>query len=464
MKPTALFPAHGYVAATRALLKNTYDVVQPANSPVTSDSNNFIGAIVNDITREVRKYCHLIKSDTHCAIWQKSSANKLGRLFQGICNIKGMDTCFFIRKNQMPRHKRATYSCICCNYWPQKDEPHCTQLTVGGNSITYASNKSTPIADLVTAMLLINSTISTPNAKFYRMDLLNFYLMTPMKEYQYMHFCLDLIPNKIVQKYKLHDLVDDQGWVYVKIRMGMYGLPQAGILANKLLKQRLNAKGYYHCQHTLGLWCHLWHDIIFCLVVDDFGIKTTSREHVLDLKTALEEHYTFAMDWNGSLFCSINIDWNYPASIVDLNMPKYIPKALLKFQHLMPDSPQHQPYKNAPIQYGARIQRVDINTSAPLSPDAIKCIQDTIGTLLYYRRAINPTLLTALSSIAAQQANGTTAVTAACQQLLNYVTTHPNARIRYKACDMILAIHTDASYLSKQAGKSHTSCFVWRSG
>jgi hypothetical protein len=255
-----------------------------------SDSNNFIGAIIDDITGDVHEYCHLNKSDTHCAIWQKSFANKLGCLFQGICDIKGTDTCFFICKNQLPRHKRAMYGCICCNYCPQKDEPHCTQLTIGGNHITYAGNKSTPTTNLVTAKFLINSTILIPNAKFYGMDLSNFYLMTPMKEYKYMRLCLDLIPNEIVQKYNLHDLVDDQGWAYVKIRMGMYGLPQAGILANKLLKQRLKAKGYYNCQHTLGLWHHVWRDIIFCLVVDDFGIKTTLHEHVLHLKTALEEH------------------------------------------------------------------------------------------------------------------------------------------------------------------------------
>jgi hypothetical protein len=78
--------------------------------------------------------------------------------------------------------------------------------------------------------------------------------------------------------------------------------------------------------------------------------KPPSREHVLHHKTALKEHYTIVMDWDGSLFCGINIDWNYTASTTDLNMPKYIPKALLKFQHPTPDSPQHQPYKNAPIQ------------------------------------------------------------------------------------------------------------------
>jgi hypothetical protein len=66
-------------------------------------------------------------------------------------------------------------------------------------------------------------------------------------------------------------------------------------------------------------------------------------------------------------------------------------------------------------------------------------------------------LLTALSSIAAFQANGTTAVAKSCQQLLDYVATHPNASIRYKACDMILTVHTDSSYLLEQNGKSCTS-------
>jgi hypothetical protein len=60
--------------------------------------------------------------------------------------------------------------------------------------------------------------------------------MTPIKEYEYMQLQLKLISNEIHQ-YNLNDLVDEQGWVYIKIQMGMYGLPQAGILANKLLKQ-----------------------------------------------------------------------------------------------------------------------------------------------------------------------------------------------------------------------------------
>ena len=71
-------------------------------------------------------------------------------------------------------------------------------------------------------------------------------------------------------KYNLRDLVDEDGWVYIKIRKGMYGLPQAGIIAkNQLLEKRLSEKGCYQCQHTRGLWRHVWCSIVFCLAVDD---------------------------------------------------------------------------------------------------------------------------------------------------------------------------------------------------
>ncbi len=99
----------------------------------------------------------------------------------------------------------------------------------------------------------------------------------------------------------------------------------------------------------------------------------------------------------------------------------YINKALTKYQHPKPVSPQHDPYKAAPIQYGARVQRVEVDTTQPLTPKVIKCIHGTVGNLLYYARAVDPTILAALSTIAACQSNGTQAVANACHQLLDYV-------------------------------------------
>jgi hypothetical protein len=110
-------------------------------------------------------------------------------------------------------------------------------------------------------------------------------------------------------------------------------------------------------------------------------------------------------------------------------MPGYINKALTKYQHPKLVTPQHAPYKAAPIDYGARIQRVEVNTAQPLTPKEIKHIQDIVGTLLYYVRVVDPTLLAALSANAARQTNGTRVVVDACHQLLNYITTHPKAGI-----------------------------------
>ncbi len=88
-------------------------------------------------------------------------------------------------------------------------------------------------------------------------------------------------------------------------------------------------------------------------------------------------------------------------------MPGYINKALKKYQHPTPMTPQDAPYTTAPIQYGAKVQQVDINTTSPLSFAELKQVQDIVGTLLYYARAVDPTLLTPLSAIVVQHSNGT---------------------------------------------------------
>ncbi len=131
---------------------------------------------------------------------------------------------------------------FCCNYRPQKDKKHLVRVTVGGNWTYYPGIKSIPMANLTMTKLLINSTISTPGSMFLGINLATFYLNTPMLYREYMH--LDIIPNKIINNYNLCDIVTPDGWVYIKIWKGVYGLPQAAILANQLLKKCLATKGY----------------------------------------------------------------------------------------------------------------------------------------------------------------------------------------------------------------------------
>jgi hypothetical protein len=225
----------------------------------------------------------------------------------------------------------------------------------------------------------------------------------------------------VILAYNLRDIVDPDKWVYIEIRKGMYGLPQAGILVNKLLEQRLSARGYYQCQHMPGLWWHMWRAITFCLIVDDFGIKVMDIADFHHLKMALKEYYKVAIDWMGSLFCGVKLTWDYKQRHVDCSMPGYIDKALKKYQLPSPMAPQDATYAAAPIQYGTKFQQVKIDTTSPLSPAELKRVQDIVGTFLYYVRVVDPMLLAALSAIAAQQSSGTQAVADACYQLLNYI-------------------------------------------
>ena len=72
--------------------------------------------------------------------------------------------------------------------------------------------------------------------------------------------------------YHLHDKVKNRH-IYMQIEQGIYRLPQAGKLANKLLRKHLAPHGYYELPHILGLWEHINKPIHFSLVVDDFGVK-----------------------------------------------------------------------------------------------------------------------------------------------------------------------------------------------
>ncbi len=107
------------------------------------------------------------------------------------------------------------------------------------------------------------------------------------------------------------------------------------------------------------------------------------------------------------------------------------------------------------------MQTVTIETTAPLSKEHSKRVQDIVGTLLYYGRVVDPTILPAISIIASQQAQGREAVADACHQLLDYVTTHSNAGIHYLASNMILAVHINALYLSKHNMQGRASAHFY---
>ena len=91
----------------------------------------------------------------------------------------------------------------------------------------------------------------------------------------------------------------------------MYRLPQAGILANKLLQKQLAVHGYVPTEYTPGLWMHHTRPVLFSLVVDDFGIQYVGKHHANHLFHVLEENNKAACDWEGRLYCGVTLDWDY---------------------------------------------------------------------------------------------------------------------------------------------------------
>ena len=78
--------------------------------------------------------------------------------------------------------------------------------------------------------------------------------------------------------------------------------------------------------------------------------------------------------------------------------------------------------------------------------------QRIVGTLFYYSHAMDSTLAAAIDSIATCKTNETENVLLACHQLLDYVATHSNATICFLVSDMVLEVHSHASYLSEFGG------------
>ena len=149
-----------------------------------------------------------------------------------------------------------TYRQIVVDYCQQKVEPNRSQLTIRSDQIQY-------LWDLTMAKLHFNSSIFMSNAKFFTVDVKNFYLKTQLDWLEYIHLHIDLIPNEII-----------------------------------------------HCQ-----------PLTFVLVLDDFWIKFDGTQYAKYLLNTMAQYYEVSVDWSGCLFCGILLKWDYVNESVDFSMP-----------------------------------------------------------------------------------------------------------------------------------------------
>ena len=429
-----------------------------------ADIEHFCAPVVHPTTGEtITQYRKLANDPATRDVWSTAFGKEFGRMSQGDNKTgqKGKQ-CIFVMSHseiaKIPTDRVVTYARVVVDYRAQKKDPNRVRITAGGNLITCPGDLTCRTADLTTSKILWNSVLSTEGAKFMGLDVGNFYLETPMERYEYMKMPLALFPAHTIEQYKLHDRAKN-GFVYLEIRRAIYGLPQAGSLANKQLRKYLAPAGYYECAHTPGLWRHVTRPIHFSLVVDDFGVKYVGKEHADHLIQTLRKHYeAVTEDWEGKLYCGITLEWNYTERWLDISMPGYVEKLRKRYHHEVPSKPQHSPYRAPPKIFGAAAQdTIPADTTERIDEKRIKVVQQVVGGLLYYARAVDLTILPALSAIASEQTKATEATEARVDQLLDYVATKPNAKVRYHASDMILNIHSDASYLSETQARSRVA-------
>ena len=336
-------------------------------------------------------------------------------------------------------------------------------MTVGGDKLECEYDAGSPAASLLETKLILNSTISDAHkgARFLSADLKDHFLASPMEETEYMRIHSRYFLEDIRQQYNIDELINEDGYVYVMIKKGMYGLKQAAILAYKHLVNLLEPHGYRPCPNTTGLWKHDTRPTKFCLCVDDFGVKYYSQADANHLLDALKQHYKISVDYEGKNYCGLTMDWNYQQGYVDISMPKYIPAMLKKLQHPSPKAPQYAPHQWVKPIYGSRLQMAPVDESAPLSPQGIRRVQSIVGSILYYARALDSTMLPALNDIGSKQASATTGTNKQCKMLLDYAATYPNAKIRFYASDMHLQADSDAAYLVLPLARSRYAGYFY---
>jgi hypothetical protein len=298
-----------------------------------------MNSVIHPITGKEMQYKDLVKDPDLGPLFEIGLSNELGRICQGIRDVAGTNTDFFIDLANIPKDCKITYGKLVCDFKPNKNENHWFRLTVGGDRLDYSGDMTTSTADSTTFKILINSTLSTQEAKMMMMDIINYYVGTPLPTYQYMRLPISILPVDIIEKYDLTRL-EVNGWVYLEIGKGMYGLKQAGILANQVLQKRLKPFGYYPAIHTPGLWLHNTKPTAFSLVVDDFAVKYVTKADDHHLRNALLRYYEITTDWDGTVYSGITLDWDYNKSTCDISMPGYIINFLNKFQHDTPKTPQ----------------------------------------------------------------------------------------------------------------------------
>lgn len=232
----------------------------------------------------------------------------------------------FLDEQPIERRKDTTY------YNPQTKEKKTAagertcriRGTIGGDRIHYPGPTTARTAAMPLVKILLQSVISD-ESKWLTIDIKDYYLNTPLTRPEYLRIAAKFLPPTVIQSDNLQQYIRNNA---------LYGLPQAGLLAQQRLITHLASAGY-HQTDTSCLFRHVANGTVFSLVVDDFGVKYTSLSGVNHLIHTLQTLYSITIDWKGSKYLGFAIAFDYSQRTVTLSMPGYILKVLQRFAPLL---------------------------------------------------------------------------------------------------------------------------------
>jgi hypothetical protein len=131
-------PARTQNLSPRNLSQEDLWNMETANQAIALGANHwtkqyFSHAVLHPVTGKQMEYMALMKDPDLQPLWKRGFSNEAGRLFQGIRDILGTNTCFFVKLKNIPKDRQITYGKIVCDNKPHKKEKERVRLTVGGD-------------------------------------------------------------------------------------------------------------------------------------------------------------------------------------------------------------------------------------------------------------------------------------------------------------------------------------------
>ena len=216
-------------------------------------------------------------------------------------------------------------------------------MTAGGNLLVFPGDPSSPAVSMLNSKLHINSTIydSHKGDRYLRIDIKKFYLDTLMKYYKYICVLPSMIPQEISDDpaYEIHTVVD--GFVYIIICRGIYGLKESGVIAFEQLLHKLEPYGYVPMHFTHSYWRHDTGPTMFTLCVENFGVNNFSKDDAIHLINAVKDNQKITTGCTGSLYCGLTLDCHYNEGFVNISLIGNFHCSIRTFDHPPPKRPQH---------------------------------------------------------------------------------------------------------------------------